>query len=137
MKIPAKIRYAVRTLCEIGDMDQIPVPLSRIEASQKISRKYLKQILQPLEKISIIGSVRGKNGGYFLKKKLSEIRLLDIIAALEEDLIISPCLHDAVGCHFDRENICGSQGKWGELHSLIYNFYQNTVLSDFKDEIEL
>lgn len=132
MKITAKLRYAVRTLCEIGDTDQMPISLAKIESKQKISKKYLKQILQPLEKKGIIGSIRGKNGGYYLKKKLRSIILYDVVSALDEGTAISPCLHDG-DCNFERRDFCGSQEKWAELQDLINDFYKNTSLSDFKD----
>lgn len=132
MKISAKLRYIVRTLCEIGETELIPTSLSKIEEKQKISKKYLKQLLQPLEKLSIIGSIRGKNGGYYLKKNLDKIKLYDIVIALNININIAPCNTDS-SCDFARMNICGSQDKWGELQNLIIKFYKETYLSDFKD----
>ena len=132
MKVSAKLRYTVRTLCEIGEDPKSPMSLKKIEKIQKISANYLKQILQPLEKTGIIGSIRGKYGGYYLKRKLTEIKLYDIILALNEQNKLSPCLHDGE-CTFERKNFCGSHGKWGELQGIINKFYKNTNLSDFKD----
>lgn len=136
MKVSAKLRYTVRTLCEIGDTEKKPVALSKIEDKQKISRKYLKQILQPLEKNGIIGSIRGKNGGYYLKKKLYNIKLYDVVSALNENTNIIPCSHNK-SCSFERIDFCGSQGKWEELQNLINDFYKKTTISEFKDEIKV
>ena len=133
MKVSAKLRYTVRTLCEIGETEQNPVALSKIEGKQKISRKYLKQILQPLEKKGIIGSIRGKNGGYYFKKKIDNISLYDVVSALNENINIVPCSHNR-SCSFERIDICGSQGKWEELQNLINDFYKRTTISEFEDE---
>ncbi len=134
MKVSAKLRYTVRTLCEIGNTADNPLSLSKIEKKQKISGKYLKQILQPLEKKGIIGSIRGKNGGYYLKRNLKNISLYEVVECLNENTTISPCLHNGL-CNFERKDYCGSHGKWNDLQKLINDYYKNTFIIDFKDEI--
>jgi len=103
--------------------------LTEIEKNQKISKKFLKQILQPLEKDNIIGSKRGKYGGYYLKIKPGKITILKILKALNEEIVIVPCM---VGiCSVGNEKHCKTKKKWSELQKIIYEFYRKTTIKDF------
>jgi Rrf2 family protein len=129
MKVTARLRYAVRTLCELEDSQDNPMSLTKIEKNQKISKKFLKQILQPLEKNNIIGSKRGKYGGYYLKIKPEKITILKILKALNEEIVIVPCI---VGiCSAGNEKHCKTKKKWNELQKIIYEFYRKTTIRDF------
>lgn len=131
MKLRAKIRYAVRILVEIGKHPDKPLSLPMVEEKQHISAKYARQILQPLEDKKIVGSRRGKKGGYFLKKKASEISLMDVMSILSENMKIAPCLGIPGIC--EREAVCGAKRKWAELQSSIEEFFRKTSIQDIID----
>lgn len=132
MKISAKVRYAIRTLVEIGKCPDSSLPLSIVEKNQNISSKFAKQFLQPLEERNIVGSKRGAKGGYYLKKDPSEIRLLDVIEALEKEIQIVPCIKDAEFC--ERRDFCGAKKKWEEFQNLIEDFYFRTTIQDIIEQ---
>jgi len=131
MKLQARIRYAVRILVEIGKCPDKLLSLPIVEEKQNISAKYARQILQPLEDKKIVGSRRGKKGGYFLKKKASDISLMDVIAILSENVKIAPCLERPGSC--EREAVCGARPKWTELQSMIEHFFRKTSIQDLID----
>lgn len=128
MKIPAKVRYAVRTLVEIGKDPGKILSLAEVEKEQMISAKFAKQFLQPLEKENIVGSKRGVKGGYFLKRKPSEIRIKDVFKALGEKINLAPCLDDLDVCQ--RIGICGAKDKWSELQKMIEEFLAAITIED-------
>lgn len=128
MRISAKTRYAIRTLVEIGKNPEKILPLTEVEKKQNISAKFAKQILQPLERKNIVGSKRGMKGGYFLKKKPSEISLMDVINAFDERINIVPCLKESRFC--ERDDICGTKTKWDELNKIINKFFINNNIQD-------
>ena len=132
MKVSAKVRYAIRTLVEIGKCPDNSLPLSIVEKNQNISSKFAKQFLQPLEERNIVGSKRGAKGGYYLKKDPSEIRLLDVIEALEKEIQIVPCIKDAEFC--ERRDFCGAKKKWEEFQNLIEDFYFRTTIQDIIEQ---
>lgn len=119
----------MRILCELNHESQEPIPLSTISKNQKISAKYLKQLCQPLEKADFIGSVRGVKGGYFLKKGISDINLLELMRTFEENINLTPCTVEH--CPSERAGICKIKRKWIELQELLSDFYQNTSVEDF------
>jgi Rrf2 family cysteine metabolism transcriptional repressor len=89
MKISAKVDYACRVLAEMarlhgsGELTQIE-RLARIEA---IPSNFLAQILCELRDSGLITSKRGNQGGYALARAPEQITLLEIIKAIDGELI--------------------------------------------------
>ena len=81
MKISAKIDYACRALLELSLHwpNQEPLQVEAIAGRQKIPLKFLTQILIHLKQVGYVESVRGKKGGYLLRKLPKEIKLGDIV----------------------------------------------------------
>ena len=86
MKISAKIDYACRALLELSLHWPNPEPL-QVEQSarrQRVPVKFLTQILIYLKQAGYVESVRGKNGGYLLRKLPREIKLNDIMENFQD-----------------------------------------------------
>ncbi len=81
MKISAKTDYACRALVELclNWPSKEPVQIQTIARKQGIPIKFLTHILINLKQLGYVDSVRGKNGGYVLRKAPSEIRLSDVL----------------------------------------------------------
>lgn len=81
MKISAKIDYACRALLELSLHwpNQEPLQVEQIAQRQRVPVKFLTQILIHLKQAGYVESVRGKNGGYLLRKLPREIKLGDIM----------------------------------------------------------
>ena len=87
MKLSSKGRYAVMALADLAKFDpNEPVSLRDISLRQGISLVYLEQLFLKLKKNKIVKSVRGKNGGYILNKNASEVKLSDILLAVDEKI---------------------------------------------------
>lgn len=86
MKISAKIDYACRALMELSLHwpNHEPLQVEAIAKRQKIPLNFLTQILLHLKQIGYVESIRGKNGGYLLRKTPREIKLSDIIENFNE-----------------------------------------------------
>lgn len=84
VRVSNKSRYALRALFDIayhqmGDAAQI----KDIAARQGIPARFLEQIFQDLKRAGLVRAKRGPRGGYRLAKAESQIRLGDIMRALE------------------------------------------------------
>lgn len=89
MKLSTKCRYGLRALVDLAVFsDQGHVALHEIARRQDISLKYLEQDFSVLRRAGIVKSVKGSQGGYLLAKAPSELRLSDIVAVLEGDLLL-------------------------------------------------
>ena len=84
MKLSNKGRYAVRALFDIAFYNQgKPTQVKDIAERQGIPPRFLEQIFQELKRAGIVGSKRGPQGGYSLARHAGEIRLGDVVRALE------------------------------------------------------
>lgn len=126
IKIPAKVRYAVRTLVELGKHQGKVISLREIENIQEISAKFTKQIMQPLEKADIVKSKRGITGGYYLNKPPARISLMDIINCFNKEPKIAPCVSGDNNC--DRNGQCKTRVVWEELQGSIDHFFTHKTL---------
>lgn len=86
MKISAKIDYACRALLELSLHwpNQEPLQVEQIAQRQRVPVKFLTQILIHLKQVGYVESVRGKNGGYLLRKLPREIKLNDIMENFQD-----------------------------------------------------
>jgi Rrf2 family protein len=67
----------------------------------KVSAAHLSKVLQRLGKAGILRAIRGPKGGYILRRPLSEIRLRDILEAMEGPIKLSNCLRTSPRCGND------------------------------------
>ena len=63
MKFSTRDRYALRLMVELANRPNDLIPLKDISDKQRISLKYLEQIVTPLAKAGLVSSVRGAQGG--------------------------------------------------------------------------
>ena len=87
MKLSTKGRYAMVALADIAlQSDGKLVSLGDISERQDISLPYLEQLFVKLRRAELVSSVRGPGGGYRLARLASEIRVVDILAAVDESV---------------------------------------------------
>ena len=65
-----------------------PMQIKDISANANIPQNYLEQLLSKLRRADLVKSVRGARGGYTLAKSANEIKIVDILIALEDDIKI-------------------------------------------------
>ena len=89
VKLSNKGRYAVRALFDIAFYNEgRPTQVKDIAERQGIPPRFLEQIFQDLKRASIVGSKRGPQGGYSLARAAAEIRLGDVVRALEGPIVL-------------------------------------------------
>jgi len=88
VKLSNKGRYAVRALFDIAFYNEgRPTQVKDIAERQNIPPRFLEQIFQDLKRTGIVGSKRGPQGGYSLARRPVDIRLGDVVRALEGEEI--------------------------------------------------
>ena len=131
MKLTSKGRYAVMALVDLARFDNInPVSLRDISLRQGISLDYLEQIFSKLKKDQIVKSIRGTQGGYILSKRPNEIKLTNILHAVNEKVKTVQCKKDSKkGCN-GKNTKCITHNLWDDLEQHINTFFENKSLSD-------
>tara|TARA_B110001452_G_C14963360_1_gene336848 strand:- start:157 stop:582 length:426 start_codon:yes stop_codon:yes gene_type:complete len=131
MKLTSKGRYAVMALADLAKFNsERPVSLRDISLRQGISLDFLEQIFSKLKKQNIVKSIRGTNGGYILNKIPEEIKLANILNAVDEEVKTVQCKKESKkGCN-GKSTKCITHNLWDELQIHINDFFEQKNLKD-------
>ena len=84
MHFKASVEYGMRAVLYLAEKGSI-CSSREVADEMSIPRDYLIQLAQLLRNAGIVHARPGKNGGYSLAKDASEISMLDIFSALQND----------------------------------------------------
>ncbi|MEI4261993.1 Rrf2 family transcriptional regulator [Roseovarius sp. D0-M9] len=131
MKLSTKGRYAMVALSDIAlQPEGTLVTLGEVSRRQSISLPYLEQLFVKLRRADLVTSVRGPGGGYRLARPTSEIRVSEILAAVDETV---DAMHKGAGAS---GGASGSRAQsmtnrlWEGLSAQVYVYLHQTRLSD-------
>lgn len=128
MKISTKGRYALRVMIDLAVNDKGDyVSLKDISNRQKVSLKYLEQIMAMLNKAGYVKSTRGNNGGYRLAKSPEEYKVGDILRKTEGDLAPIACVN---GEECGKRENCKTFKFWQGLDNVINEYVDSKTLAD-------
>jgi len=106
------------------------VTLGEISKRQDISLPYLEQLFVKLRRAKVVDSVRGPGGGYRLSRPASDIRVVEILAGVDEKV---DAMHKGAGAS---GALSGSRAQsvtnrlWEGLSAHVYVYLHQTRLSD-------
>src|SRR6202142_3094309 len=140
MRLSTKGRYAVMAMADLAghapeshdpSLGGIkPVALADIAERQDISLSYLEQLFSKLRRGGLVTSVRGPGGGYRLSRSSSDLRIADIILAVDEPIAATRCkTGSAKGCTKTGAR-CVTHDLWEELGQQIHVFLSSVSLAD-------
>jgi len=131
MKLSTKGRYAVMAMVDLASQSRgAPVALADIAERQEISLSYLEQLFGKLRKGGLVKSVRGPGGGYLLSRPAPQLRISDIILAVDEPIQTTRCAPGTpAGCH-NNKGRCLTHDLWEELGNQIYLYLSSISLAD-------
>ncbi len=131
MKLSTKGRYAMVALADIAlqPSDRL-VTLGEISERQDISLPYLEQLFVKLRRAELVSSVRGPGGGYRLARPSSEIRVVDILSAVDETVNALTKGAGASGASSGSRAQSLTNRLWEGLSAHVYVFLHQTRLSD-------
>ena len=87
--ISTKGVYGLTAMYELSKhQEDSPMQIKEISANANIPQNYLEQLLSKLRRAELVKSIRGARGGYILAKSPDEIKVVDILIALEDDIKI-------------------------------------------------
>ena len=133
MKVSTKGDYGIRALIELAHHfgETRPTQSGEIAARQSIPESYLEQLLTTLRRAGFIRSVRGPQGGHALIRDPSELRVSEVIAALEGSILPIDCLDEASPC--SKGGGCAQRDMWQDVRSAILGVLDNTTIGDLAE----
>ncbi len=139
MKLTTRGRYAVMAMADLALFkDKGPTSLTDISLRQNISLAYLEQIFIKLKNKKLVKSIRGAKGGYELENSPEEIRISNIISAVDEEIKTLNCKKESKrGCN-NKSAKCITHNLWDQLDQHINNFFYKVKLQDLlkKNQIQ-
>lgn len=123
------IRAVIYIALKRGDREFIPIKEIALELN--LSFYFLSKNLQKLVKIGILESFRGPKGGVNLKKNPKNIKLIDIVAAIDGTSIFESCILGFKEC--SDSNPCVIHESWASQRQKLYQMFDVSVEDVTKD----
>ena len=129
MRLSARSRYGIYAMIDLArSVGEGPQTVRAIALRQCVPEPYLEQLLAPLRRSKLILSARGAAGGYALARSAKDIRVGDILRALEGEIRVTDCAIDPDAC--ERAGECAPRVLWERLNQAIDRVLDETTLSD-------
>jgi Rrf2 family protein len=129
MKLSTRTRYGLRAMIELASYGSSgPLMVRKIAEKQQISKKYLDIIFTSLKLAGLVRAIRGATGGFLLTRGPEEIRISQIVEALEGALAPVECCQSPELC--DRSKQCAAQRLWLRLEAAIRETLDDVTLAD-------
>lgn len=126
MKISSKTHYGVQVLSFLA-VSEKPVSAKELEKCTGVSSKYLEKVLKILSDVNVVSATRGANGGYSLSRPAEDIRMGEVVRALEEDNM------EIVGCVAGSNCCCPSSSLWKKLFDGINQILDGVTLKEISE----
>ena len=133
MRISTKGDYGVRALVELAHhYGEGPLQSAEIAGRQDIPEPYLDQLLTTLRRAGFIRSVRGPQGGHTLIREPRELRLGEVMVALEGSLAPIACVDDPGAC--TKEGGCVQREVWERVRDATQEILEKVTIGDLAEK---
>jgi len=95
--------YAIRAICCMSSKPEKLFTVTELVNDLKMPRPFLRKILQTLNKVGVVKSVRGSGGGFKLVKNPDKLTLADLIEVFQGPLSINECTF--------KKRVCPNTGR--------------------------
>ncbi|WP_299106778.1 Rrf2 family transcriptional regulator [uncultured Winogradskyella sp.] len=132
-----KTKYGIKALVHLARQEErTPVQISTISKAENISQKFLESILLTLRKNGVLGSKKGKGGGYYLLKDPKDIPMTTVMRLLEGPIAMVPCvsLNFYEKCEdCPDEKVCAVNKLMLKVRDNTLEIFRNTTLADLSN----
>ena len=94
-----------------------PVPMATICQEQGLPRQYTHKVFAALGRAGLVHTKRGKGGGFVLARPPADISILNIIEAIEGQLVLNSCQSNPPRCRWNSDD-CPIRPLWHELQGI-------------------
>ena len=137
IRLSTKGRYGTRLMLNLArhyGIGNDAVILKNISDDERISIRYLEQIIIPLKINRLVKSIRGAGGGYTLARKPEDIKISEILHALEGSCCLVECIEDPTYCEFTET--CPTHPIWKNATELLKGYFDSLSLNDVMEMAE-
>jgi Rrf2 family protein len=131
IRLSTKGRYGTRLMLNLArhyGNGSDAVILKQISEDERISIRYLEQIIIPLKINRLVKSIRGAGGGYTLARRPEDIKLSEILQAVEGNCCLVECIEDESYCEY--VGSCPTHDIWENATILLKGYFDSITLKD-------
>ena len=129
LKLSKLTDYAVVVLVRLSSGDLVQTSPGIAHATG-VPEPTVAKVLKALAGSGLVASQRGARGGYRLARKLSEIPVADVIAAIDGPIALTACVEG--GC-CEAEHFCSMAGRWDPVNAAIRDALTGISLADMQE----
>ncbi len=127
--------YAIRAFVNLAQVpDGKYAMVKQIAAEEEIPSHFLAKILQQLARKGLLRSSKGPTGGFSLRGSADDIRLVDIVEALDGLGEYEKCASGLAECSDDMP--CALHDSWKVLRSRIMDYLGRNTIADLAKTLE-
>lgn len=134
-----KTKYALQAVMVLTrEYQKGPVLISEIAGQENIPQKFLEAILLQLKNRGILGSKKGKGGGYFLGRPPEKITFGEIVRMMDGPLAPVPCVSETayMPCtECNDERTCGIRMVMKEVREALAEILDSTTFRDAHERV--
>lgn len=120
--------YSLRVLIALGVAPGRRSTIGSIAERYAVSRNHLVKVCHRLQKLGYVEGIRGKGGGLRLAREPGEIRLGEVLRAMEPNFDLVECFGEENRCAITRA--CGLQGILGRALEEFFRVLDQHTLAD-------
>ncbi|MCB2205195.1 Rrf2 family transcriptional regulator [bacterium] len=120
--------YGIQATLYIATIGDRRVGIKEIAAELNIPVHFLAKILQSLSEKNVLTSYKGVQGGYTLQRQPGQIRLIDVVEAIDGLGFFDNCVLGFPGCGTGKP--CPVHDRWGEVRDTIRTMLSSDSLAD-------
>ncbi len=119
---------AVLYLSTLGAGERVSA--TQVAEKLKVPKEFVSKVMQILTDSGIVASKKGKNGGFSLGKKASEIKLIDIVIVLDGPEVFNSCVMGFPGCSVATP--CPMHEEWGKIRNTAFQMLNSETLEGLR-----
>lgn len=130
IKLSRLTDYAVVILAEMAKEKGALVSAASLSERTNLPEPTVAKVLKLLTKANLVVSTRGVNGGYVLEREKQDVKVTDIIEAMEGPIALTACCVTEGHESCEREDRCALNGRWNPVNKVMKTALSNVTLAD-------
>ncbi len=120
--------YGIQATLYIGVQKDRRAGIREIADALDIPVHFLAKILQALSGKRILSSFKGSKGGFTLNAPPENIRIIDIVEAIDGTELFNNCVLGFPDCR--DAHPCPAHASWGAARDILFNMLSTETLAD-------
>lgn len=129
MQLSMQGEYALRAMIHLAtEKNRSVIQINEIAVNWGIPEKFLRKIIPQLSRAGLIKTIRGSSGGVELAKEPTLITALDVLEAIEGEILLHRCFLRQKSC--TRNTWCAMHQVWQEAQKQLRTVLSNKSLGE-------